>query len=116
MTTIHLPQNVTLPEIRRVLELIQKQTSTKVQNVSTEVNKVASGIASSGGGSGSVGPVGPAGPAGASGSIDTSLLVTELVETEDFVLDEAGGFIVDESPLFTDSGGVYTFAFVTTIK
>ena len=69
MNTIHLPQNTTLPELRRVLELIQKQTTNQILNPTS----ISSSTPSGGGGvsSASVGPQGPkgdTGPAGADGS------------------------------------------------
>ena len=64
--TLHLPQNTTLPELRRVLELIQKQSTQQVQTVTTTAPQGGAGV--SGGGSASVGPQGPQGPAGPAGA------------------------------------------------
>lgn len=66
MNTIHLPQNTTLPELRRVLELIQKQSTQQVQTAIATTPQGGSGI--SVGGSASVGPQGPQGPAGPAGA------------------------------------------------
>lgn len=92
--TIHLPQNTTLPELRRILELIQKQQTTS--QVSNQTN-----VSGSGGGSAVAtgtaipGPTGPAGPAGADGVMDLDLIVTTYTETEDIIM-ESGNVITDQ--------------------
>lgn len=84
--TIHLPLNTTLPEIRRILEQIQKDRPVSNQPVQTTPN---GGGGSTGGGSGTVGPQGPigaTGAAGADGVANLDLIVTTFTESEDIVM------------------------------
>ena len=95
MNTIHLPQNTTLPELRRVLELIQKQTTNKIlntPNISSSSPSGGSGVSSA-----SVGPVGPqgaTGPAGADGSV-ASMLVGANHQVE-VLVGPTGDILTDE--------------------
>jgi hypothetical protein len=67
--TIHLPLNTTLPELRRVLELIQKQTTTQLAaSQATTVAPSGGSSAVSGSSTGTQGPKGDTGAAGAPGS------------------------------------------------
>ena len=95
--TIHRVQTLTLPDLNRALELIQKQASHTVQTISAPTS-----VPSGGGGGGfsisgtsSAGPAGPAGPAGADGVANLDLIVIELTETEEIIMDESGSIVTD---------------------
>lgn len=95
MNTIHLPQNTTLPELRRVLELIQKQTTNQILNptgISSSTPSGGAGVSSA-----SVGPQGPkgdTGPAGADGST-ASMLVGANHQVE-VLVGPTGDVLTDE--------------------
>lgn len=92
--TLHRVLNLTLADLNRALELIQKQQTTS--QVSNQTN-----TSSSSGGSSAVasvgvqGPTGPAGPAGADGVMDLDLIVTTYTETEDIIM-EGGNVVTDQ--------------------
>lgn len=82
--TIHLPQNTSLPEIRRVMELIQKGVSAATVSTVGRSGALYGGVGTSGGSSSAVGPQGPTGatgPAGADGS-PANLLVGANTQVE----------------------------------
>ncbi len=69
--TIHRVLNLTLPDLNRALELIQKQTPQTIQTVIQQSQPSGGAGLSLGSSSGSVGPqgaTGATGPAGAAGS------------------------------------------------
>lgn len=85
--TLHRVLNLTLPDLNRTLELIQRQA--QVATTNAVLAKTNSG---SGGGSSSTvaqGATGPAGPAGADGVANLSLIVVDLIESEDIVMNGA---------------------------
>ena len=95
MNTIHLPQNTTLPELRRVLELIQKQTTNQILNpTSISSSTPSGGMGVSSASVGPQGPQGPAGPAGADGST-ASMLVGANHQVE-VLVGPTGDVLTDE--------------------
>jgi len=92
--TIHRVLNLTLPDLNRALELIQKQTTNQILT-QTNISSSPSG----GGGStssGIPGPKGDTGPAGADGIANLDLLVIELTETEEIIMDDSGNVVSDD--------------------
>ncbi len=94
--TIHRVLNASVPELNRVLELIQKQTTTQaVQNVVSSTPSGGAGVSSSGS-VGPQGPTGPTGPAGADGIANLDLFLVSLTEREVLVVDNNGDVVYDE--------------------
>lgn len=91
--TIHLPQSTSLPELRRVMELMQRQQGATVEQGRLVTNTPISG-GGSGGGSGSSGANGTN---GVDGIANLDLIVTSLTETEDIVTEGVGGVVSDEN-------------------
>lgn len=91
--TIHLPQNTTLPELRRILELIQKQTDTQapIQTRTTTQPSGGSSVSTSG----IQGPKGDPGADGADGIANLDLIVMTYTENEDIVM-EGGNVVTDQ--------------------
>ncbi len=95
--TIHLPLNTTLPEIRRILEQIQKDRPVS-STTSQSTSPTGGGGGGSAGGSGSVGPQGPKGDTGATGAdgiANLDLIVITFTESEDIVMN--GDDVVTDS-------------------
>ena len=95
MSTIHRVPQLTLADLNRTLELIQKQTTNKILNTPNISGSSPSGGA--GGSSASVGPVGPqgaTGPAGADGSV-ASMLVGANHQVE-VLVGPTGDVLTDE--------------------
>jgi len=65
--TIHRVSSNTIPELNRVLELIQKQTTNQILNPTIISSSTSGGGGVVGGSAGTTGSVGPAGPTGATG-------------------------------------------------
>lgn len=91
--TLHRVLNLTLADLNRTLELIQRQTSNQIQNPTT-------GNTPSGGGGSSatavvVGPQGPQGPAGADGVMDLDRLVTSRTEDVSLITTRSGSIVND---------------------
>ena len=94
--TIHRVLNLTLPDLNRALELIQKQHAAPQQTTATSVPAPQGGVGSSTGSIGPTGPAGPAGPAGADGIANLDLIVVSQNESELIIVDEAGSVVYDE--------------------
>lgn len=95
--TIHRVLNLTLPDLNRALELIQKQHTQQVQTTVASASPVG-GVST--GGSASAGPQGPkgdTGPAGADGSA-ANLLVGANHQVE-VLLGPTGDVLTDERGL-----------------
>lgn len=95
MATIHLPQSTDLAELRRVMELMQRQV--QVATTNAVLAKTNSGP---GGGSSSTvaqGATGPAGPAGADGIANLDNIVMMLSEEEDILMDDNGDVMTDNN-------------------
>jgi hypothetical protein len=90
--TIHRVQNLTLPDLNRALELIQKQAKVQVQTAASTSQSPSGGGGISFSGSSSAGP---AGPAGADGIANLDLIVSELTESEEIIMDESGNIVTD---------------------
>lgn len=88
--TLHRVLNLTLPDLNRTLELIQKQAQTTTTvAVAARTN---SGFGGGGGGSSSAvaqGATGPAGTPGVDGISNLNLIVIDLIESEDMVMNGA---------------------------
>jgi hypothetical protein len=93
--TIHRVQNLTLPDLNRALELIQKQAKVQVQTTASISQSPSGGGGISFSGSSSAGPAGPAGPSGADGIANLDLIVSELTESEEIIMDESGNIVTD---------------------
>jgi hypothetical protein len=96
--TIHRVQNLTLPDLNRALELIQKQAKVQVQTAASTNQSPSGGggVSFSGSSSaGTTGATGPVGPAGADGIANLDLIVSELTESEEIIMDESGNIVTD---------------------
>ncbi len=96
--TIHRVLNSSIPELNRVLELIQKQTTNQIltpTNISSSPSGGA-GIAVSSATPGPAGPAVPQGRPGADGVANLDLLVVAQNEEEIVVVDNNGDVVYDE--------------------
>ena len=96
--TIHRVLNASVPELNRVLELIQKQAIAEAAGV-VDRSKPTGGSGASSATTGAQGPPGPAGPAGADGVMNLDLLVVAQNEEEIVIVDDAGDVVYDEMGL-----------------
>lgn len=93
--TIHRVLNLTLADLNRTLELIQKQTTSQLLN-QAKISSSPSGGGSSSSISGGVpGPKGDPGEDGADGIANLDLIVTTYTETEDIIM-ESGNVVTDQ--------------------
>lgn len=90
--TIHLPHSNELAELRRVLELIQREHA---KSVSTLATTVKTATASSSGSIGAVGATGATGAAGADGSTASMLVGAE--HAFEVLMASDGGVLTDEN-------------------
>ena len=99
--TIHRIGSLSIADINRALELIQKQTTNKIlttTNISSSPPGGA-GISGSSATTGPAGPAGPQGPPGADGVADLDLLVVAKNEEEIVVVDNNGDVVYDDTGL-----------------
>lgn len=99
--TIHRVGSLSIADINRALELIQKQTTNQTLNP-TNISSSPSGgagVAISSATPGPAGPAGPQGPPGADGIANLDLLVVAQNEEEIVIVDDAGDVVYDEMGL-----------------
>lgn len=97
--TIHRVLNLTLPDLNRALELIQKQTTSQVLNSTNISSSPTGGAGVSTSGTPIKGDKGDKGDSGADGIANLDLIVVDLTETEDIIMDESGNVVSDEAGL-----------------
>lgn len=95
MSTIHRVPQLTLADLNRTLELIQKQTTNKILNTpNISSSSPSGGVGVSSASVGPVGPQGATGPAGADGSV-ASMLVGANHQVE-VLVGPTGDVLTDE--------------------
>lgn len=96
--TIHRIGSLSIADINRALELIQKQTTKQILNptVISSSPSGGPGISVSSATPGPAGPAGPQVPPGADGAANLDLLVVAQNEEEIVIVDNNGDVVYDE--------------------